>query len=254
VKRLENRVALVTGGGRGIGKAIAARLHQEGARVAICGTTEPVLAAAAAEIGPEVLPIVCDVSDAAAVEAMAGRVRERFGKLDILVNNAALMMRHIGKERAARPFYRLEEADWDRVMAVNVKGVWLCARAALPDMRAQGWGRIINIGSDTVFMGRGNGLQYVASKAAVVGITHALAFEVGRFGITANTISPGMTQTETVEENDLSGLAEQLVQASAIRRKIYAQDIAGTAAWLASDDAALVTGQTTSVNAGLVLR
>jgi NAD(P)-dependent dehydrogenase (short-subunit alcohol dehydrogenase family) len=120
-------------------------------------------------------------------------------------------------------------------------------------MRAQGWGRIINISSDTVYLGRGNGLQYVTSKAAVVGLTRALAFEVGRFGVTVNAISPGLTQSETVREHDLSGISEQIASNSAIPRLEYPEDLAGTAAWLATDDAAFVTGQAISVSGGLSL-
>jgi len=255
-ERLRGRVALVTGGGRGIGKAIAKRLYQEKAEVVICGTTEDVLKRAAEEIatdGREVLPIVCDVSDAKQVKAMVGKARERFGKVDILINGAAIMLRHIGFERAVRPFYELDEADWDRVMAVNVKGMWLCAREVFPDMRSQNWGRIINIASDTVYIGRGNGLQYITSKAAVVGLTRALAFEVGQFGITVNAISPGLTQSETVQEHDFKQMSEELAKNSAIPRLEYPEDLVGTAAWLASDDAAFVTGQTISVSGGLSL-
>ncbi|BBD79035.1 SDR family NAD(P)-dependent oxidoreductase [Aerosticca soli] len=254
MRRLENHVALVTGGGRGIGKAIAARVHQEGAKVAICGTTPDVLESAAREIGPDVLPLVCDVSQADQVEATVRRIRERFGKVDILVNNAAVMLRHVGLERAARPFTELEEEVWDQVMAVNVKGQWLCARAVFPDMQAQRWGRIINIASDTVFIGRGNGAQYITSKAAVIGLTHALACEVGRHGITVNAISPGLTQSETVREHGFEAMAKQLAEQSAIPRLEVPEDLVGTAAWLASDDAAFVTGQTVCVNGGLVLR
>lgn len=251
MKRLENHVALVTGGGRGIGKAIAARFHAEGAKVAICGTTEDMLRQTAKTMGTDVLPVVCDVSRSGQVEAMVRLVRERFGKVDILVNNAAVMLRHIGVERATRPFYELAEADWDLVMNVNVKGMWLCSKAVFPDMRSQNWGRIINIASDTVYMGRGNGLQYVTSKAAVVGLTRALAFEVGRFGVTVNAVSPGLTQSETVQEHDFAEMSEQLARNSAIPRLEYPEDLAGTAAWLASDDAAFVTGQTISVSGGL---
>lgn len=255
-ERLKGHVAFVTGGGRGIGKAIARRLYQEKAELVICGTTRDVLERAAEEIGTdgrEVLPIVCDVADAEQINAAVEKARQRFGKVDILVNGAAIMLRHIGVERATRPFYELDEADWDRVMAVNVKGMWLCSKAVFPDMRSQGWGRIINISSDTVYMGRGNGLQYITSKAAVVGLTRALAFEVGRFGITVNAISPGLTQSETIREHDFAQMSEQLAQISAIPRLEYPEDLAGTAAWLASDDAAFVTGQTVSVSGGLSL-
>jgi NAD(P)-dependent dehydrogenase (short-subunit alcohol dehydrogenase family) len=255
-ERLKGHAALITGGGRGIGKAIAKRLYQEKANVVICGTTEDVLKKAAEEIateGREVLPLVCDVSDANQIKATVGKARERFGKVDILVNNAAIMLRHIGVERAVRPFYELDEADWDNVMAVNVKGMWMCAREVFSDMRSQNWGRIINISSDTVYMGRGNGLQYVTSKAAVVGLTRALAFEAGPFGITVNAISPGLTQSETVQEHDFEQMSKELAKNSAIPRLEYPEDLAGTAAWLASDDAGFVTGQAVSVSGGLSL-
>lgn len=253
MKRLENHVALVTGGGRGIGKAIAKRLYTEGAKLAICGTTLDVLQNAAKEIGTDVLPIVCDVSQSNQVDAMVRQIRDHFGKIDILVNNAAIMIRHIGLQRASRAFYELDESDWDKVMSVNVKGMWLCAKAVFPDMRSQKWGRIINIASDTVYMGRGNGLQYITSKAAVVGLTRGLSFEVGKYGITVNAISPGLTQTETVQEHDFAKMSEQIAQNSAIPRLEYPEDLAGTAAYLASDDAAFVTGQTISVSGGLAL-
>jgi len=120
-------------------------------------------------------------------------------------------------------------------------------------MRSQNWGRIINIASDTVYIGRGNGLQYITSKAAVVGLTRALAFEVGQFGITVNAISPGLTQSETVQEHDFKQMSEELAKNSAIPRLEYPEDLVGTAAWLASDDAAFVTGQTISVSGGLSL-
>ena len=255
-ERLEGHVALITGGGRGIGKAIARRLYSEKADIAICGTTEDVLKKAAEEIASEdreVLPMVCDVSDSGQVKAMVEKARRRFGKIDILVNNAAVMLRHIGYERATKPFYELDEADWDRVMDVNVKGMWLCAREVFSDMRAQNWGRIINISSDTVFMGRGNGVQYITSKAAVVGLTRGLAFEAGRHGITVNAISPGLVQSETVQEHDFKEMSEVLANSSAIPRLEYPDDLAGAAAWLASDDAAFVTGQNISVSGGLSL-
>ncbi|HAJ26252.1 MAG TPA: dehydrogenase [Syntrophus sp. (in: bacteria)] len=255
-ERLEGHVALITGGGRGIGKAIARRLYSEKADIVICGTTEDVLKKAAEEIASEdreVLPMVCDVSDSRQVKAMVEKARRRFGKVDILVNNAAVMLRHIGYERATKPFYELEEADWDRVMDVNVKGMWLCSSEVFSDMRAQNWGRVINISSDTVFMGRGNGIQYITSKAAVVGITRGLAFEAGPYGITVNAISPGLVQSETVQEHDFKEMSEVLANSSAIPRLEYPEDLAGAAAWLASDDAAFVTGQNISVSGGLSL-
>ncbi|AJF06716.1 SDR family NAD(P)-dependent oxidoreductase [Geoalkalibacter subterraneus] len=255
-ERLEGHVALITGGGRGIGKAIARRLYSEKADIVICGTTEDVLKKAAEEIASEdreVLPIVCDVSDSGQVKAMVEKARQRFGKVDILVNNAAIMLRHIGYERATKHFYELDEADWDRVMDVNVKGMWLCSSEVFSDMRAQNWGRIINISSDTVFIGRGNGIQYITSKAAVVGITRGLAFEAGPYGITVNAISPGLVQSETVQEHDFKEMSEVLANSSAIPRLEYPDDLAGAAAWLSSDDAAFVTGQNISVSGGLSL-
>ncbi|TYB33671.1 MAG: 3-oxoacyl-ACP reductase FabG [Flexistipes sinusarabici] len=255
-ERLEGHVALITGGGRGIGKAIAKRLYAEKANIVICGTTEDVLKKAAEEIATEdreVLPVVCDVSDSGQVKEMVEKVRQRFGKVDILVNNAAVMLRHIGYERATKPYYELDETDWDKVMDVNVKGMWLCASEVFSDMRAQNWGRIINISSDTVFMGRGNGIQYITSKAAVVGFTRGLAFEVGCYGITVNAISPGLVQSETIQEHGFNEISGALANNSAIPRLEYPDDLVGTAAWLASDDAAFVSGQNISVSGGLSL-
>jgi len=245
-------VALVTGGGRGIGKAIAARLYSEGAKLAICGTTPDVLQETAKQIGPDVLAIKCDVSKYSEVEAMVQQIRDRFGKVDILINNAAVMLRHVGFERATKPFYELEEEVWDKAMNVNVKGVWFCCKAVFPDMKAQNWGRVINISSDIVFLARGNGIQYITSKAAVVGLTRALAWEMGRFGITVNAISPGLTQSETVKEHIFDSITEEFAKNSAIPRPEYPEDLAGTAVWLASDDAEFVTGQNISVSGGLV--
>lgn len=251
---IKNKVALITGGGRGIGKAIAKRYYQEGARVIICGTTTEALRDAAQEIAgakEDVMTVLCDVSDAAQVENMAKQIKAKYGKVDILVNNAAIMTRHIGRERATRPFYELLEEDWDAVMAVNVKGPWLCAKAFYPEMKAQKWGRIINIASSTFYAGAGNGLQYVTSKGAVVGLTRRLATEVGRYGITVNAISPGLTMSETVLETVPKEALMRRAETTPIPRPEEPEDLVGTAVWLASDDAAFVTAQVISVDGGM---
>jgi NAD(P)-dependent dehydrogenase (short-subunit alcohol dehydrogenase family) len=250
---LSGKVAVVTGAAAGIGAACCRLLAEAGARVVVTDTDLAAASELAKELQPGGFALALDVAVPERVDAAFVHIAETCGGVDILVNNAAVMLRHVGMERAARPFTELEEEVWDQVMAVNVKGPWLCARAVFTDMQAQRWGRIINIASDTVFMGRGNGAQYITSKAAVIGFTRALACEVGRHGVTVNAISPGLTQSETVLEHGFDAMAKQLAEQSAIPRLEVPEDLAGTAAWIASDDAAFVTGQTICVSGGLVL-
>jgi NAD(P)-dependent dehydrogenase (short-subunit alcohol dehydrogenase family) len=177
---------------------------------------------------------------------MIARTVERFGRLDVLVNNAALYAALMPK----RPFEELEPADWDRVLAVNVKGLFLCARAALPHLRASGQGRIINISSGTVFSGSPGFLHYVTSKGAVVAFTRALAREVGRHGITVNAIAPGLTASETALAAYPPGEMEERAASRAIKRVQVPEDLVGAVVFLASDAAAFITGQTLVVDGG----
>src|SRR5919109_282833 len=190
--RLKDRVAIVTGAARGIGQTYCLALAREGAHVVaadILSCSETV--AQVQQAGGEVLGVTVDVADAQSTQAMAVQTLQRFGRIDILVNNAAVY----GGLKLT-PFEQIPEAEWDRVMAVNVKGIWLCCKAVLPTMKQQGKGKIINISSDTIWMGVPLFLHYVASKGAVLAFTRALARELSGTGINVNTITPGFTLTE----------------------------------------------------------
>src|SRR5712692_8106043 len=163
---------------------------------------------------------------------VAATVRQ-LGRLDILVNNAAVF-----STITMKPFWELGQAEWDQLMAVNVRGVWLASKAVVPQMQRQRSGRIINISSAAILMGRPNYLHYIASKGAVFAMTRAMARELGDFGITVNTIAPGATFTE-------------MPRAQCIKRPEEPKDLVGTVVFLASDDAAFITGQTITVNGGL---
>ena len=243
--RLQDKVAIVTGSAQGIGRVYARRLASEGARVVVTDVLdgEP----AADEIrkqGGDALALRTDVTDEKSVGEMAKTTAERFGQIDILVNNAALF----GNIQRS-PFDQLSVEEWDRVMAVNVKGLFLCARAVLPYMKSQKSGRIINISSGTVLQGTPMFLHYVTSKGAVVAFTRALAKEVGEFGITVNSIAPGHTLSDAVKRRGPK-VDEHTVAVRSIKRSQVPEDLAGTVVFLSSEDSAFITGQMIVVDGG----
>jgi 3-oxoacyl-[acyl-carrier protein] reductase len=181
---------------------------------------------------------------------MARETMERFGRIDILVNNAAVFER-VKMVRA--PFWEVDPAEWDRVMAVNLKGAFLCCRAVFPYMRAQNSGKIINISSGTFFVGSPNQLAYVASKGGIIGMTRSMARELGDFGINVNCIAPGATQGYDPGDADFERREkslEQLVSRRALKRIEHAEDLVGAAIFLASLDSDFITGQTIVVDGG----
>jgi len=247
--KLAGKVAIITGAARGIGKAISLRLAQEGARVALPDIDYEGALATAREVealGGEALPLRTDVSSEAETEAMARQVYERWGRIDILVNNAAI---YYGM--SIRPFWELTVEEWDRMMAVNVRGVWLCAKAVFPYMREQGKGKIVNLSSGVHFAGTGPFAHYTASKGAVIALTRALAREAGRHGINVNAVAPGVVLTEATTsiwpEAVITGRA---AEARSIKRTLYPEDIANAVAFLCSDDSDAITGQTLLVDLG----
>lgn len=252
VGRLDGAVAIVTGSGRGIGYAIAQRLLADGADVVVGDIAADAASAAAASLGEaagrNVLSVVVDVSDQESTAAMAAAVVERHGRIDVLVNNAGLMA---GIPR--RPFDEIPADEWDRVMAVNVRGTWNASKAVTPTMRAQGAGRIVNIASDTTLSGVPGLAHYVASKGAVEALTRVLARELGDHGIVVNAVAPGFTITDAAldEGGDARGRS---VAARALHRDVTPAEIAGVVAFLASADAELLTGQIVVANAGYVFR
>jgi NAD(P)-dependent dehydrogenase (short-subunit alcohol dehydrogenase family) len=244
--RLNGRVAIVTGGARHIGAAYCRRLADEGAAVVIADILDG--AAVADEIvvkGGKAIALKVDVSNEADTHRMAAETLKTFGRIDILVNNAAIF---INIQR--HPFYEISAEEWDKVSAVNIKGPFLCAKAVFPQMKEQKSGKIVNISSSTAYWGTPNFLHYVASKAALIGMTRSLAREVGECGICVNAIAPGLVEHEG--QNAPKALTELQLQARSIKRLQTPDDLLGTLVFLCSADSDFMTGQTIVVDGGSV--
>ena len=251
MRRLEGRVAIVTGGAKGIGRHYSHALAAEGARVMIADIADG--KETAAEIAREhgansVTSEVFDVSDESAVKALAGKTLERFGKIDILVNNAALF--------APLRETKCTEIDatlWDRVMAINLRGPFLMAKHVAPHMKTLGYGKIINIGSGSIFHGIPWMLHYVTSKGGVLAMTRVLALELGEFGIRVNTLSPGLTMSETLMAENPGHIAtarDRVVASRSLKRDEQPRDLLGALVFLASADSDFMTGQNVLVDGG----
>jgi NAD(P)-dependent dehydrogenase (short-subunit alcohol dehydrogenase family) len=246
----QDKVAVITGGANGIGQAFAQRLAQDGAHIAIAdrqpadGTVKLVH-----EAGREGAAFDCDVSSEESVKQLAANVRQRFGRCDILVNCAGVF--------PLQAFEDITYADWRRVLSINLDGTFLCCAAFAPGMKQNGWGRIVNMASSTLGSVVTGFTHYVASKAGIVGLTRALATELGPHGVTVNSIAPGLTRTPgafargpragvtTMEEE-----FERTAQMQAIKRSEVPADLVGTISFLTSDDAAFITGQMINVDGG----
>jgi len=246
-KSLEGKVAVVTGAGRGIGKAIALRFAAEGAAVACCSRTEANSAAVAQEIsasGGKAAAFAVDVADSAQVTSVCEKILKDFGRADILVNNAGVTKDGL--------LMRMSDADWDAVLDTNLKGAFLFTKALSRAMMKQRYGRIVNVTSIIGLTGNAGQSNYAASKAGLIGFTKSVARELASRNITANAIAPGFIETDmTAGLND--EIRETMKKIIPLARMGSAEDIAGVALFLASEKAAYITGQTLTVDGGMVM-
>lgn len=239
---LENQVALVTGATGGIGCEIAKILHKQGAIVAISGTRETILNELAAELGDRVHVFTCNLADKDSVEALIPNVEEKLGKVDILVNNAGITRDGL--------IMRMKDADWEEVINVNLTSAFRLCRAVTKGMMKRRYGRIINIASVVGFTGNPGQVNYVASKAGIIGMSKSLAMELATRGITVNCVAPGFiasAMTDVLSDN----VKENILGNIPMKRMGTAEEIATSVAFLASQEAAYITGQTIHVNGGM---
>lgn len=246
--RLKEKVAIITGASQGIGRAFALRFAQEGAHVVIADIQEDKAKSVVQEIqaiGGQAIAVNVDVSQPESVKAMVQQAMTRFEHIDVMINNAAIF-----SSIKMKPFDEITFDEWSGLMAVNLTGTFLCCQAVAPSMRAQQSGSIINISSSTVLMGRPWYAHYVTSKAGVVGLTRALARELGADNITINVVMPGSTETEVTRETVSSEQKKSILDGQSIHRRETPQDLVGALVFLASDESRFITGQTLVVDGG----
>lgn len=252
--RLAGRVALVTGAGHGIGSFYARRLAKEGAAVVLSDLDTDAAGRVADEVmasGGTALAMHADVRSRESLDAMAAASLDRFGKIDVLVNNAGVMavipMSRVG-------FEDVSEEEWDLVLDINLKGTWLACQAVVPSMRAAGYGKIINIGSSTALKGSPGRIHYVASKGGIGAFTRTLARELGSDGIRVNCIIPGSTLSEESPDDAAMGVRNAAVGQRAIARVQVPSDLEGPLVFFASEDSDFITGQSLVVDGGSILQ
>jgi len=246
---LSGRTVVVTGAGQGIGRAYVHRLVEEGCRVVVAELNEDRARAVCAEVetaGGEALAVPTDVSVAASCAELAAAIQERFGRVDGLVNNAAIF-----STLTMKPFWEIDEREWDAVTSVNLKGAWLVTRALLPAFRAAGGGSIVNISSGAILLARSGYAHYMATKAAVIGLTRAMARELGDDGIRVNAITPGPVFTEVPRQTVSEAQKQAMLAAQCLKRPAESTDLVGVVAFLLSGDSGWITGQTINVDGGL---
>jgi len=242
------KVALVTGAATGIGAAISRRLARDGIAIGVLDILMDTASKVADEIGGaggKAIPLQADIADREQVKAAVAKLRVAFGPITVLVNNAGIT--------GMVSFENLTDAQWDRMFEVNVKGTFIVTQVVVPDMKAAGWGRIVNISSSSAQSGAALMAHYSASKGAIIAFTKTLARELGPLGITCNNIPPRFVMNTVMSEKAFSDprmSREESINAGPIRRQGEPEDIAGACAWLVSDEAGYVTGQTIGVNGG----
>ncbi|MEW5887596.1 MAG: 3-oxoacyl-ACP reductase family protein [Pseudomonadota bacterium] len=245
---LTDRTIIVTGAATGIGRAFAVGCAEQGASVVVADMNAADETVAAIErAGGKALAVYVDVSDETSVRNMADQALARFGRIDGLINNAAYF-----REVKLTPFEELDAAQWDRIFAVNVKGVWLCCKAVMPAMRGQGSGSIVNIASVVAVAGQPGYLHYVGTKGAVLSMTKGLAKEAGQYGVRVNVIAPGFVITDATKNRPIEW-QQSFLKARALQREQKPDDLVGTALYLLSDLAGFVSGQTIVVDGGHIM-
>lgn len=248
--RLQDRVIIVTGGAHGIGRAYCEGLAAEGAKAVIADLDHEAgddVVRALSKDGHDALAVRTDVANPADADRMAQATLDRFGRIDGLINNAALFQR---PAMSRVPFEQIPVEEWDRLMAVNLRGIFLCCRAVVPAMKRQRSGKIVNISSGTVFFGAPNAAHYVTSKAGVIGLTRSLARELGEHGINVNCIAPGLTLSMDEVDAARDTQNQQRLQARAIKRTELPKDVVGAAVFLCTAESDFITGQTLVVDGG----
>lgn len=246
--RLSNEVAIITGAARGLGRVFAMRFAQEGAKLMIVDTDTEGLANTAKEVEGArgiVAMLKVDVSKEEDTLRMVDETIKKFGQISILVNNAAI---YAGLQ--LKPFYEITPDEWDRSMAVNIKGAWLCAKAVFPQMKKQGKGKIINLSSVAAFKSLPGLAQYTVSKAGILGLTRVLARELGQYNICVNAVAPGGIHTEATASIFPQGYLEESAKKRALKHILQPGDVCGAVIFLASDESDYITGQTIIVDAG----
>jgi len=247
MKRLEGKVAIVTGGARGLGKTFSSALAGEGAKLVIADILGKEAGLAAEEIraeGGEAVALRTDITSEEETLSLAGDVLKQYGRIDILVNNAAMIY---GITR--KPFTEIPVDEWDRLMTVNLRGLFLCCRAVFPRMKEQGKGKIINLTSETAFTGSRHMIHYVTSKGGVVSFTRALAREVGQYGICVNALAPGFTDTEA-SRTVIDDISHYETGLTPLGRLELPGDLVGALIFLAGDESDFITGQSLVVDGG----
>jgi 3-oxoacyl-[acyl-carrier protein] reductase len=249
MSQLDDKVAVITGGAQGIGRAIAELFARRGAHIVIADINlekaEATAQAIAASTGRRAIAVKTNVADSASAQAMADRAIEEFGRIDLLINNAGTTRDNL--------IMRMSDAEWDLVLGINLKGAFNCSKAVVRSMMKQRSGRIVNISSVSGLAGQAGQTNYSSSKAGLIGLTKALAREVGSRGITVNAVAPGFVPTDLTSDI-LGKMKDEAIKMTPLGRLASVEDIAYAVGFLVSDEASFITGQVLSVDGGMVMQ